>query len=92
MDLVIAAVVLNIHGVTPGDGIDPIYSVMAGLVPAIHVFTSSQGRRTWMPGTRPGMTNMDGNRCLFARHCHGKRRQFKAKTLRISANAARPRA
>jgi len=26
---------------------------MAGLVPAIHVLTR---RRTWMPGTRPGMT------------------------------------
>jgi hypothetical protein len=28
--------------------------VMAGLLPAIHVFTS--GRKSWMPGTRPGMT------------------------------------
>jgi hypothetical protein len=28
--------------------------VMAGLVPAIHVF--GVGRKTWMPGTRPGMT------------------------------------
>jgi len=27
---------------------------MAGLVPAIHVFIYA--RRTWMPGTRPGMT------------------------------------
>jgi hypothetical protein len=27
--------------------------VMAGLVPAIHVFT---WLKTWMPGTRPGMT------------------------------------
>jgi hypothetical protein len=27
--------------------------VMAGLVPAIHVF---QKGKTWMPGTRPGMT------------------------------------
>src|SRR5690348_13901321 len=26
---------------------------MAGLVPAIHVFAA---RKTWMPGTRPGMT------------------------------------
>ena len=31
------------------------HSVMAGLVPAIHVFVF-QGRKTWMPGTRPGMT------------------------------------
>jgi len=28
---------------------------MAGLVPAIHVFTSTEGK-AWMPGTRPGMT------------------------------------
>ena len=29
--------------------------VMAGLVPAIHVFCYTN-RKTWMPGTRPGMT------------------------------------
>ena len=37
--------------------------VMAGLVPAIHVFRLWQGGKTWMPGTRPGMTApfvMDG--------------------------------
>jgi hypothetical protein len=28
---------------------------MAGLDPAIHVFLSDAGK-TWMPGTRPGMT------------------------------------
>jgi hypothetical protein len=27
---------------------------MAGFVPAIHVFP---GAKTWMPGTRPGMTD-----------------------------------
>ena len=31
---------------------------MAGLVPAIHVFDSHTNEKTWMPGTRPGMTNM----------------------------------
>src|SRR6266849_7494857 len=30
-------------------------AVMAGLVPAIHVLSA---KRTWMPGTRPGMTNV----------------------------------
>jgi hypothetical protein len=30
--------------------------VMAGLVPAIHVFLPAKARKTWMPGTRPGMT------------------------------------
>jgi hypothetical protein len=29
--------------------------VVAGLVPAIHVFVAAQSK-TWMPGTRPGMT------------------------------------
>jgi hypothetical protein len=29
---------------------------MAGLVPAIHVFLAILRRKTWMPGTRPGMT------------------------------------
>ncbi|TFV79046.1 hypothetical protein E4K64_07710 [Bradyrhizobium frederickii] len=29
------------------------HAVMAGLVPAIHAL---QARRTWMPGTSPGMT------------------------------------
>jgi hypothetical protein len=27
--------------------------VMAGLVPAIHVFVARQELETWMPGTRP---------------------------------------
>jgi hypothetical protein len=29
---------------------------MAGLVPAIHVFPDGETVKTWMPGTRPGMT------------------------------------
>jgi hypothetical protein len=34
--------------------------VMAGLDPAIHVFLYGYGAsKTWMPGTRPGMTNND---------------------------------
>jgi hypothetical protein len=33
------------------------HPVMAGLVPAIHVFRSAQRLETWMPGTSPGMTN-----------------------------------
>jgi len=30
--------------------------VMAGLVPAIHVFTEWLRRKTWMPATGAGMT------------------------------------
>jgi len=30
--------------------------VMAGLDPAIHVLALRRGRKTWMPGTSPGMT------------------------------------
>jgi hypothetical protein len=29
---------------------------MAGLVPAIHAFVLADAVKTWMPGTRPGMT------------------------------------
>ena len=32
------------------------FSVMAGLVPAIHVFLCDSRFKAWMPGTRPGMT------------------------------------
>jgi len=34
-----------------------ILPVMAGLVPAIHVFAVFNAAKTWMPGTRPGMTS-----------------------------------
>jgi hypothetical protein len=30
---------------------------MAGLVPAIYVFAVVNYVKTWMPGTRPGMTD-----------------------------------
>jgi hypothetical protein len=33
-------------------------TVMAGLVPAIHVFAYAK-LKTWMPGTRPGMTDQN---------------------------------
>ncbi len=33
-------------------------AVMAGLVPAIHAFTLPMIRKAWMPGIKPGMTNM----------------------------------
>src|SRR5271154_6029699 len=32
---------------------------MAGLVPAIHVFVALFMLKSWMPGTRPGMTNSE---------------------------------
>jgi hypothetical protein len=31
---------------------------MAGLVPAIHVFPGLSAAKTWMPGTRQGMTKL----------------------------------
>src|SRR6476620_12753263 len=39
---------------------------MAGLVPAIHVFLVVVEQKTWMPGTRPGMTGFtfDGSNSL----------------------------
>ncbi len=39
---------------------------MAGLVPAIHVLFRRQHRRTWMPGTRPGMTEEGGSAYVFS--------------------------
>ena len=42
--------------------------VMAGLVPAIHVFLALMAK-TWMPGTRPGMTRLVAglrNHCLLS--------------------------
>ena len=56
----------------------PSRCVMAGLsrsengvaslayVPAIHVFNFSTRRKTWMPGTRPGMT------AYTSRHCRAR--------------------
>ena len=37
-------------------------SVMAGLVPVIHVLLFAARKKTWMPGTRPGMTK---GRCVM---------------------------
>jgi hypothetical protein len=42
---------------TAGKLVRPIRSIMAGLVPAIHVFLARWKQKTWMPGTRPGMTS-----------------------------------
>ena len=48
---------------SPADDAHQIFSsmchpttVMAGLVPAIHVFPFREQSKTWMPGTSPGMT------------------------------------
>jgi hypothetical protein len=37
--------------------IQPNTPVMAGLVPAIYVCFRKARRKTWMPGTGPGMTS-----------------------------------
>jgi hypothetical protein len=33
-----------------------LFTVMAGLVPATYVFDAAPVIKTWVPGTRPGMT------------------------------------
>src|ERR1700722_13010954 len=58
--------------------------VMAGLVPAIHVLLSERAaRKTWMPGTRPGMTP----RCSASGTCAEptlvRRRERRRQRLRI---------
>ena len=45
------SLVMTIRSVMPAHGEWPL--VMAGLVPAIHVFAQ---RKTWMPATSAGMT------------------------------------
>src|SRR3954469_19909259 len=42
----------------PGVVLVMTFLVMAGLDPAIHVFMHRSRNKTWMPGTRPGMTNV----------------------------------
>jgi hypothetical protein len=47
---------------------------MAGLVPAIHVFYAADNK-TWMPGTRPGMTAEDRRSAFnLGKIRHGARR------------------
>ncbi len=43
--------------------------VMAGLVPAIHVFYLRNAAKTWMPGIKPGMTVE--RLCACTCHIHG---------------------
>jgi hypothetical protein len=52
-----------------------IVAVMAGLVPAIHVSDLTENK-TWMPGTRPGMT-INANLACFSKH-QGNARQKNA--------------
>jgi hypothetical protein len=37
-------------------GRSPATAVMTGPVPVIHVWLAEPGRKAWMPGTSPGMT------------------------------------
>jgi hypothetical protein len=37
---------------------------MAGLVPAIHAFVRVKSVKTWMPGTRPGMTRNEATHSI----------------------------
>jgi hypothetical protein len=41
-----------------GEFVGHCFLVVAGLVPAIHVFLVRKTVKTWMPGTRPGMTKL----------------------------------
>ena len=52
--------------------------VMAGLVPAIHVLSFRTAIKSWMPGTRPGMTMQSSP--------HQWRSKRLQKTLRIDVN------
>src|SRR5215203_3762998 len=39
----------------------PLFNVMAGLAPAIHVLVEQSARKSWMPGKRPGTTTGIGH-------------------------------
>jgi len=42
-------------GIKPGMTNEALpFNVMAGLVPAIHVFNCCKAAKTWMPGKKPG--------------------------------------
>src|SRR5437762_7411922 len=41
-------------------GLLPVFFVMVGLVPAMHDLSLGTILKSWMPGTRPGMTQIDG--------------------------------
>jgi hypothetical protein len=47
---------------------------MAGLVPAIHAFDFAGVVKTWMPGTRPGMTEcvVRFDRIMLCRRVDGR--------------------
>ena len=63
--------------------------VMAGLVPAIHVLL--QGCKTWMPGTRPGMTGE--RQCVSIRHgrtCSGHPRLWACKAAKTWMPGIKP--
>src|SRR5262249_4192035 len=53
----------HLHRAAPDRGVSTSYlDVMAGLVPAIHALVGVV--KTWMPGTRPGMTDAKLLRCF----------------------------
>jgi hypothetical protein len=52
---------LPVAGLSHMRGNGFVRAVMAGLVPAIHVFLRLE-TKTWMPGTSPGMTSLWSDR------------------------------
>src|SRR5690242_10648958 len=55
---IVARQALDVRAIDHG----ALITVVAGLVPAIHVSSCREGRKTWMPGTRPGMTKLRSKR------------------------------
>src|SRR6202158_111831 len=45
-------------------------SLPLAYVPAIHVFLAILRSKTWMPGTRPGMTEQNTPKCLLEGPSH----------------------
>src|SRR6476646_576653 len=64
---------------------------MAGLVPAIHVFVARQELETWMPGTRPGMTSQEAERCYEQVRRHVYRLAHFVRSVPLSAKGEEKR-
>jgi hypothetical protein len=56
MGRVMAQALPELRNFRTNSSIGLFYIVMAGLVPAIHVFLCHERCKTWMAGTSPGMT------------------------------------
>ena len=51
---------MMLHIISAGSSRNELSAVMPALVAGIHAFVPDEEGKTWMPGTRPGMTSVNG--------------------------------